>query len=219
MTYGSRSVVFELNDLAKVAPPPSAVRKEEKYLGPVFDESGIRFFLVFNPEVKAFHFILDESVMPADEFFTSAVSPNVTIGRRTGFAFYKDRFAHRRILVGVHAGNTSINNYLDGPFDQLPDNFIKGDELLDAILTVTPELTGTLDRFGNSPDDSKRYLIAPYMQYEQEDELKLFDECARSEKPSSYYSCFSFGPGSDEGFSPEEPPPLDTIPPSGGNAN
>ena len=90
VTFGGKSVVFELNDLSKVTPPPGAVRKEEKYLGPVFDESGIRFFLVFNPEVKAFHYILDETVMPPEEFFTATVSPE-----------RHDRAAHRlRSLQG-----------------------------------------------------------------------------------------------------------------------
>ena len=221
VTFGGKSVVFELNDLSKVTPPPGAVRKEERYLGPVFDESGIRFFLVFNPEVKAFHYILDETVMAPEEFFTSTVSPNVTIGRRTGFALYKDRFADRRILVGVHASNSSVNNYLDGPFDQLPDNFLKGEELLEAILTVSPELKGTLDRFGNSVDDLVRYLIAPYMHYEREDELGLFEECSRSAELPTYYGCFSLGPGPPDGTSSEDPPPppYDTAPPSGLSGN
>jgi len=191
VTAAGRSVVFELNDLSTVTPPPAAVRQQEKYLGPVFDESGVRFFLVFNPQQKLFLFILDETVPTADELYPSAASENIVIGRRTGFAFYRDRFAERRILVGVHGGNTSVNNYLDGPFDQLPDNFIKGNELLDAILTVSPELEGTLDRFGNSDDDTVRYLIAPYMQYEFDDELGFFDACTRSTKLAAYYRCFS----------------------------
>ena len=207
VTYEGRSVIFELNDLSQVTPPPGAVRQEEKYLGPVFDESGVRFFLVFRPREKAFFFILDESIPLTDELYTSVVSKNITVGRRTGFAFYRDRFTGRRILIGVHVGNTSINNYLDGPFDQLPDNFIRENELLDAILTVSPELRGTLDRFGNSADDSVRYLIAPYMQYEDENELELFEECAGSEKPEAYYGCFSLGPGPDTPPPPPPPPP------------
>lgn len=206
VTSEGRSVVFELNDLSQVTPPPGAVRQEEKYLGPVFDESGIRFFLVFAPHEKIFFFILDESIPVADELYTSEVSKDITIGRRTGFAFHKDRFTGRRILIGVHAGNTGTNNYLDGPFDQLPDNFIKENELLDAILTVSPELTGTLDRFGNSDDDSVRYLIAPYLQYEEEDELELFVECAACEKPEVYYSCLALSSGPDT--PPPPPPPL-----------
>jgi hypothetical protein len=32
----------------------------------VFDESAIRFFLVFNTKLKSFHYTLDETVKPAD---------------------------------------------------------------------------------------------------------------------------------------------------------
>jgi hypothetical protein len=44
--------VFELNDLSNVKPPPGAFGPDEAYLGPVFDESAIRFFLVFNRKLK-----------------------------------------------------------------------------------------------------------------------------------------------------------------------
>ena len=51
-------------------------------------------------------------------------------------------------VVGVFEGNSRVNNAYDGPFDQLPDNFIEGDDLLKAILEVAPSLKGTIDRFG-----------------------------------------------------------------------
>ncbi len=211
VTAGERSVVFRLNDLSGVAPPEGVLLPGERYLGPVFDESGLRFFLVFKPEERLFLFVLDETVKPADELYSSSVSDKLTVGRRTGFAFYADREAPRRILVGVQAGNTGTNNYLDGPFDQLPDNFIKGNELLDAILAVSPELAGTLDRFGNSEDDTVRYLIAPYMQYEYEDELASFDGCVEAAAPAAYWDCFAPGMGADgeppEGWDEGPPPP------------
>jgi hypothetical protein len=213
VTFGDRSVVFRLNDLSAVVPPEGVLLPGERYLGPVFDESGIRFFLVFKPDEKLFLFVLDETIKPADELYPSSVSDKLTVGRRTGFAFYADREAPRRILVGVQAGNTGTNNYLDGPFDQLPDNFIKGNELLDAILTVSPELAGTLDRFGNSEDDTVRYLIAPYMQFEYEDELASFDGCVDGAAPSAYWDCFAPGMGADseppEGWDEAPPPPPD----------
>jgi hypothetical protein len=193
--FRGRSVVFELNDLASVVPPQGAVRDGEKYLGPVFDESGIRFFLVFNPVAGVFEYVLDETVKTPDEFVPVDFSPDIGIGRRTGFAFITDRFSNRKILIGVNAANTGTNNYLDGPFDQLPDNFLKGDELREAILAVSPEMKGTIDRFGNSNDDTVRYLIAPYMQYEEPGELSMFDDCARSEPLPHYYACFSVAPG------------------------
>src|SRR5690606_38057659 len=56
VTFGARSVVFELNDLSKVVAPAGALGPDDQYLGPVSDESGIRFFLVFNRELKLFHY-------------------------------------------------------------------------------------------------------------------------------------------------------------------
>jgi len=209
VAYGGRSVVFALNDLSGVVPPAGALRADERYLGPVFDESGLRFYLVFNPREKMFLFVLDESVRPADEFYPSTVADGITIGRRTGFALYDDPRADRRVLVGVNAGNTGINNYLDGPFDQLPDNFLEGNALLDAILTVSPHLAGTLDRFGNSADDTVRYLIAPYVQYEFEGELSQFAACVDGAAPAALYACLSPAMGPDDGYgygdAPEPP--------------
>ena len=199
LSTSGRGVMFELNDLSAVKPPKDVVRPGETYIGPVFDESGVRFFLVFNRELKIFLYLLDETVAAADQFNTATASDRLHIGIRTGFAFYDDRHAPRKILVAVNQANTSINNYLDGPFDQLPDNFMQGDILRDAILAASPEMKGQIDRFGNSPDGETRYLIAPYMQYEDESELGVIAKCAADEKLPSYYNCFSFAGGDDSG--------------------
>ena len=137
------------------------------------------------------------------------MSDRITIGKRTGFAFYDDRFAHRKILAGISQLNTSVNNYLDGPFDQLPDNFLRGDVLQKAILAESPESAGKIDRFGNSPDGETRYLIAPYMQYGDVSELGAVSDCAKKEEPPVYYSCFSYV-GSNE---TEDAPPGDSTDP------
>lgn len=193
------TVAFELNDLSGHKPPEGLVRANESYIGPVFDESGVSFFLVFNRDLKIFHYLLDETVPLPDQLFRPEGSERTEVGVRTGFAFHEDRFARRKILVGVNARNTGVNNYLDGPFDQLPDNFIEGDTLLDAILAATPELKGEVDRFGNSPDGKTRYLIAPYMQYEDPGELSLIEDCAAGEELPVYYNCFSFaGPAGED---------------------
>jgi hypothetical protein len=207
---GRSSVLFSLNDLASVKPPAKAIRDGEIYLGPVFDESAIRFFLIFEPKLKVFYYVLDETVPAADELVASEDSDRILIGARTGFAFYRDDHADRKILLGVNADNTGVNNYLDGPFDQLPDNFLKGDALLKAILAVEPSLAGTLDRFGNTDGDATRYLIAPYMQYEDPRELTIVEDCTDNEPIETYYSCFSFAPLADE------EPPTDDDPPASG---
>lgn len=206
VSANGRTVMFRLNDLSRVKPPKDAVRSDETYIGPVFDESGLRFFLVFNPELKIFLYVLDETEPVADQFVPVPDSDRLKIGIRSGFAFYADRHAARQILVAVHQTNTSVNNYLDGPFDQLPDNFISGDVLQRAILAASPEMKGQIDRLGNSPDGETRYLIAPYMQYEDEAELQVIEECAAHESLPIYYNCFSFadsGPAEDD---PAPPP-------------
>lgn len=191
VTSKGKSVVFQLNDLTDVAPPPGTLAASEKYLGPVFDESGIRFFLVFNEETRKFLFVLDDTAGVADKFITSTVSDSIVIGRRTGFAFYRDPELKRRVLVAVYGPNTSVNNYLDGPFDQLPDNFLKGDELKKAILAASPEYKGQIDRFGNFPGGEERYLISPYRHYYDEDDLAEIAGCTKQEKPKLVLACFA----------------------------
>ncbi|MFL5258468.1 MAG: hypothetical protein ACJ8AS_01845, partial [Hyphomicrobiales bacterium] len=203
VSFEGKTVRFELNDLSGVKPSEGAVRPDETYLGPIFDESGIRFFLVFHPKLKIFLFVLDETVANPDQFVQSAASKRVTIGVRTGFAFYADDYSSRKILIGVNQINTAVNNYFDGPFDQLPDNFIKGNALHDAIIAASPEMRGHIDRLGNSPSGETRYLIAPYLQYTDAEELGIIDQCTKEEKPPIYYNCFSFI-GFDQGANEDQ---------------
>jgi len=192
VTAGDRSVLFELNDLSAVRPPEGMLDPDERYIGPVFDESGIRFFLVYNSKLQLFHYLLDETVPVADELNRIKSTDRILLGTRTGFAYYRDLKRERKILIGVYEGNTLANNYFDGPFDQLPDNFIEGDDLLKAILDVAPNLKGTIDRFGGSFDGSERFLIAPYMAYQREEDLFEIHRCATGAKGNTprYYECF-----------------------------
>lgn len=192
VTAGERSVLFELNDLSGVRPPEHALDQDERFIGPVFDESGISFFLVFNPKLDLFLYILDETLAVPDQLARIKATDRIEIGARTGFAYYRDLKRDRKILIGVYEGNALANNYFDGPFDQLPDNFIEGDDLLKAILQVAPNLKGTLDRFGGSVDGAERFLIAPYMSYRREEDLLVAHRCATGPKGKSprYYECF-----------------------------
>jgi hypothetical protein len=192
VTCGRKSVVFALNDLSQVKPPESALGPHERFVGPIFDESGIRFFLVYNPTLRIFHYILDETVKVADELSPAQRTDRILIGKRTGFAFYRDHRLDRKILIGVFEGNRQVNNYFDGPFDQLPDNFIAGDTLREMLLQVAPGLKGQIDRLGYTPDYSGRYTIVPYQHYRTEDDLYAVHQCATSKTlPASlYYKCF-----------------------------
>ena len=178
VTQADKTVTFMLNDLSGVRPPPETMRADETFLGPIFDESAIRFFLVFNARLKIFHFVLDETTPAADQITALKGSEPVQIGKRTGFAFYP--FDGRKILVGVDARQSRLNTYLDGPFDQLPENFIEGEALREAILASDPAVKGKIDRLGNFIDSSGRYLIHPYLLYRQAGDLALFRRCVTS---------------------------------------
>jgi len=193
VTYGRKSVVFTLNDLSQVKPPANALGPNERFVGPIFDESGIRFFLVYNSRLTIFHYILDEAVVVMDDFASSGLTNRIIIGKRTGFAFYRDHQLDRKILIGVFEGNRRANNYFDGPFDQLPDNFIEGETLREIILEVEPSLKGQIDRLGRSLDYTWRYTIDPYLHYRKEDDLYIIHMCVTSKRfqPSLYYKCFA----------------------------
>ncbi len=193
LSYGGKSVVFELNDLSQVKPPPNAIGPDERFIGPVFDESGIRFFLIYNARLKLFHYVLDETVPVADSLVPAKRTDRILIGQRSGFAFYRDHRLERKILIGAFLGNAEANNYFDGPFDQLPDNFIEGETLRDALIEIDPKLKGQIDRFGAWPGGEQRYMIAPYIMYERESDLLFVHQCATSRytPAARYYTCFN----------------------------
>jgi hypothetical protein len=207
VAYKAKAVTFQLNDLRHVVPPASAIGADETYIGPVHDDSAVRFFLVYNRKLKLFHYVLDETV-PATEVYSKGLTTDrITIGNRTGFAYYKDHKRERKILIGVFEGNSRVNNYFDGPFDQLPDNFIEGETLRNAILDIEPSLKGKIDRFGSSPDGADRFLISPYAHYRTEEDLQPFHECATSKKvpADQYYGCFVVDPVDEEQAAVEPP--------------
>jgi hypothetical protein len=198
-----KSVIFELNDLRGVKPPDNIIVQDERYIGPIFDESGIRFFLIYNNARKLFHYVLDETVPVDDDLEPASSTDRILIGRRTGFAYYRDHRAGRKILIGVFEANARVNNYFDGPFDQLPDNFIEGESLRSALLEIEPSLEGKIDRFGGTPGGGDRYMIAPYRHYRTEEELLYFHDCATwpDLREDVYPSCFVYVE------IPAEPPP------------
>jgi hypothetical protein len=200
IAFKGKSVVFMLNDLSAVTPPAAVVAPDEAFIGPIFDESGIRFFLLYNSKLRDFHYILDETQPVADVFVPTRLTDRILIGTRTGFAFYRDHRLERKILIGVYESNMRLNTYFDGPFDQLPDNFIKGETLRHAILQIQPALKGHIDRFGSDPGGEIRFMIDPYLPYRKIDDLAPYHQCAISRtRSANYYDCFVFnklnGPG------------------------
>ncbi len=200
VSYRGKSVVFALNDLSNVKPPANLLAPQERFIGPIFDESGLRFFLVYNPQIKNFHYLLDESSRVLDQFTPMKGRERILIGKRTGFAFYRDQRRERKILIGVFDGNARVNNHLDGPFDQLPDTYVEGETLRTALIEMDPSLKGQIDRLGSSPGGEFRTMIAPYMHYVFTGDLSGFDRCAtRARGEAAYYRCFLAEPTAEGG--------------------
>jgi hypothetical protein len=200
LDYDGESVTFALNDLSDVRPPEGMLNADETFLGPVFDESGIRFFLIFNEDLKIFYYVLDETVPVADELVALPGWKHVVVGRRTSFAFFLDPTQDRKLLVGVYEPNINVNSYLDGPFDQLPDNFLKGNELRRALLLARPGLDpSSIDRLGIYPDNREfREEIAPYGEYLNLPELAPVEECAtRGDRDAIYLCLQDFDPSAE----------------------
>ncbi len=175
VTHKERSVTFALNDLSGVKPPDGLMTADETYIGPVFDESAFRFFLVFNTAHKVFHYLLDMTQPVPDQFVPLQDNPKIIVGKRTGFAFYRD--GERAILIGVNERNSQLNTPYDGPFDQLPENFVEGETLREAILAVEPDLKGKIDRTGNIEGRNERFLIHPFLLYRRLTDLNVFHRC------------------------------------------
>jgi hypothetical protein len=194
VTFGSKSVEFALNDLSNVKPQANQLAPDERFIGPVFDESGVRFLLVFNGRLKTFLYVVDDAVPLPEETFPAREGSRIAIGRRTGFAYFRDLKLPRQILIGVFEDNLLLNTYYDGPFDQLPDNFIEGEALRSAIVAATPRLKDRIDRFGRALDRNIRYAIKPYLAYVELSDLDPVERCATErETRANYYECFDAG--------------------------
>ena len=195
VTYKDKAVVFQLNDVSAVQPPKDIIAAGEKYLGLVADESGLRFFLFYNQTHKIFSYVLDETGDVLDQFNLLDENGRILIGQRTGFALYDHHYLDRRVLIGVHGANTVVNNYYDGPADQLPENHIRNDELRKSIVASNPAMKDRLDEFGYLKSGEGRYLIAPYTQYETAEELAGYEQCANDPNTAAeiYDACFTAG--------------------------
>lgn len=179
VAHAGKTVTFKLFRDTFGTPKKSALRADERYVGPVFDESGIRFHLIFSEASDHFYFVLNEDV-PVTETFRP-MGKDILIGRRSGFAFYVDAEQKRKILVGVYQLNVRRNNYYDGPFDQMPDNFVDRSSIKTYLERAYPDLKGRLDKFGHFTDtQGTRAAAFSYFIYTDEQELDFVRSCAAS---------------------------------------
>ena len=109
LEYENVSAVVEIYDAKRELSAVKPINEGEIYVGPVLDESGVRFHLIFDQHSNVFLFVLNETLGATETFRHHKENSNILIGNRTQFAFYQDGMRHRRILIGVNRANA-------GPF-------------------------------------------------------------------------------------------------------
>jgi hypothetical protein len=192
VTFENRSVLFKLNRLELKPPIKAKFMRDEIFVEPTFDESGLKFALVFNTTKKRLYWVLNEDGYVPESFTEHAI--DLVIGDRTGFAFYLDRDNNRKVLVGVYGLNVIQNNWYDGPFDQLLDTQVQTGqvEIKKYLEAAYPSAKDRIDKFGNHLYDFMRMAIGSYSIYFFKEELvELLDSCQESETKNALLTCLT----------------------------
>ena len=170
--YGGKTVRFRFGEVSQTAPEGRWLREGERFVERTCDESGLRFLLLCDVERRAFVWVLDPAVKRVEPF--DVLGEGLEIGRRTGFVYFRDEKAGgRRVLAAVSDESVRRNDWHDGPFDQLADNYADQSGIRGYLELVMPTVRGKIDRFGNFTDDLERGRVAivPYGRYGEPEEV------------------------------------------------
>ncbi len=182
-THRGKRVVFCLHHLDQSPPPAAVLRPGETFVMRTADESGLRFLLVFDEAASEFRWLLDEA-QPVPEHWRE-LEPGIVQGRRTGFVFVQE--PGRRRLAAVRLQSVLRNDWFDGPFDQLADNFADASPLQRCLEKSDPSLRGRIDSRGRFTDSGKpgRVAIAPYGQYASTVQAIRLARGSKAESPTT----------------------------------
>lgn len=189
-TYQGKTVTFNLYQLDQSPPQLFSLGEDEVFIQRTFDESGYQFFLLFNERQNYFFWVLNEEENVPDILDSKA--DDLVVGRRSNFAFWIDK-AHgdRKILAAISQINVSRNNYFDGPFDQLADNYAEEVEIAKFMQLANPSLKGRIDQFGyfNDTDRPLRVSLSNYYRSTNTEGLNAFVSALRtSDDPYRFIS-------------------------------
>jgi len=190
--YRGKSVTFHLYPLPQEPPRLFGLGSDEIFIERTFDESGYQFFLLFNTERNYFIWVLNEEPGVPDTFAPDPITRELVIGKRSGFAFWVDRdHDGRKVLVAIRRLNSNRNDYYDGPFDQLADNYAKEVRISEYMQLAAPGLRGRIDEYGYYTDKERpmRVALACYYSYLAPSDLrKFFERAKQSEDVYQYIS-------------------------------
>ncbi len=166
--FRQKTVTFHLHELDQTPPPSSvlSLSADERFIQRTFDESGYQYYLLYNNAANYFFWVLNEEAPLPDAF--DELRPGLLIGRRSGFAFWRDDAAGgRKVLIGVRQLNVRRNDYYDGPFDQLADNYAAETRVAEFMQRAFPSLAGRIDQYGyyTDRDPPVRVALSAYITY------------------------------------------------------
>ena len=188
--YNRKSVTFHLHKLNQDPPKLFSLGEDEVFVERTFDESGYQFFLIFNKKSNYFIWVLNEEEQLVDVL--DPLDDDVVLGQRSGFAFWIDR-AHddRKILAMIRKIAVSRNDYYDGPFDQLADNYVDEVNISEYMQRAYPGLRGRIDKYGYYTDTerSSRVALSNYgTYYTHAAVLQFISNAKESDDPYHYIS-------------------------------
>lgn len=180
VSYNDKQVIFNLHELSQEPPNLFSVDENEFFIERTFDESGYQFFLIFNAEKNYFLWVLNEEELVPD--ILELIEEDLLVGKRSGFAFWIDK-AHddRKILIAIRGQSAVRNDYYDGPFDQLADNYVDEIPISEYMQRASPSLIGRIDKYGYFTDrEQGRVSISPYYVYFTMESLSRFLATAKA---------------------------------------
>jgi hypothetical protein len=187
--YKGRTISASLYDLTPDMESFRLASDSEDYIGPIYDDSAVKFDLIYHRKANVFLYLLNERSTAFESFRSMGGTSNIIIGSRTGFAYFVEPDG-RKILVGLLKKESEENSFYDGPFDQFPDTVLDGEKLRAALEVFEPRLKGSILPGGWYIDDiGSRYSIFPFMLYSSENELFLAASCGLNADLSKLYFC------------------------------
>lgn len=192
VSYNKKDVTFHLHKLSIEPPKSFALKTNEVFIQRNFDESGMQFFLLFNTTGNYFFWVMNEEEIVPDEFIQ--LDKDILVGRRTGFAFWIDpERKPRKVLATVRKISVTRNDYYDGPFDQLADNYVDHNKISLWMERAIPSIKGRIDKYGYYTDVERpsRVALSCYGNYYTHAEV--IDFVKRAKASSDPYQFISRG--------------------------
>jgi len=176
--FQGKTVKFKFHELRQDRPQTFPLGIGETFIQRTFDESGLQFFLLFNRVENYFFWVLNE-----EEVIPDTLNPlvghedDVLLAKKSGFAFYVDQaHGNRKVLAAIRRLSVNRNDYYDGPFDQLADNYADETNVSEYMQRAFPGLRNRIDKFGYYLDQTRplRVAISTYYTYLSSSDLNQF---------------------------------------------